>query len=232
MLPATRQIFVVFGVSPMERFWSDESRRAFARFENRVQFHWLEKLPAEAMKREVASLPKESVVLYGMLLRDADGLSFEGEDALIRLRAVSSVPVFACFESQMGVGIVGGRLLPDRSLGVKAAEVAARILHGEAPSSIQSPPLEAGPPTFDWRELQHWHIAEDRLPAGSLVLFRPPSFWRLYRWYSTWRPGDRIFTDSGSSRECSSSDCDATAPCGSSSRASEGCIRSPIPCLC
>ena len=83
----------------------------------------------------------------------------------------------------MGVGIVGGRLLPDRSLGVKAAEVAARILHGEAPSSIQSPPLEAGPPTFDWRELQHWYIAEDRLPAGSLVLFRPPSFWRLYRWY-------------------------------------------------
>ena len=83
----------------------------------------------------------------------------------------------------MGVGIVGGRLLPDRSLGVKAAGVAARILHGEAPSSIQSPPLEAGPPTFDWRELQHWYIAEDRLPAGSLVLFRPPSFWRLYRWY-------------------------------------------------
>ena len=43
--------------------------------------------------------------------------------------------------------------------------------------------MEAGPPTFDWRELQHWYIAEDRLPAGSLVLFRPPSFWRLYRWY-------------------------------------------------
>ena len=78
VLPATRQIVVVFGVSALERFWSDESRRAFARFENRVQFRWLEGLPVEAMKREVASLPRDSAVLYGMLLRDADGLSFEG----------------------------------------------------------------------------------------------------------------------------------------------------------
>jgi len=83
----------------------------------------------------------------------------------------------------MGVGIVGGRLHPDRSLGVKAAAVGARILQGEDPASIQSPPIEAGPPTFDWRELQRWHIAEDRLPPESAVLFRPPSFWRLYRWY-------------------------------------------------
>jgi len=43
--------------------------------------------------------------------------------------------------------------------------------------------MEPGPPTFDWRELQRWHIAEDRLPPGSSVLFRPPSFWWLYRWY-------------------------------------------------
>ena len=104
VLPATRQIFVVFGVSPMERFWSDESRRAFARFENRVQFRWLEKLPAEAMKREVASLPRESVLLYGMLLRDADGLSFEGEDALIRLRAVSKCAGLRVLREPNGCG--------------------------------------------------------------------------------------------------------------------------------
>jgi len=183
VLPATRQIVVVLGVSPLERFWSNEGRREIARFENRVLFRWLEGLPFEAMKRVVASLPKDSVVLFGLLLRDADGLSFEGEHALVRLRAVSSAPVFACYESQLGLGIVGGRLQPDRSLGVKAADVGVRILQGEAPSSIQSPSMEARPPTFDWRELERWHIAEDRLPPGSSILFRPPSFWRLYRWY-------------------------------------------------
>jgi len=99
VLPATRQIVIVFGVSPLERFWSDECHRAFTRFENRVQFRWLDGLSLDAMTREVASLPRDSAVVYGMLLRDADGLSFEREHALIRLRAVSSAPVFACFES-------------------------------------------------------------------------------------------------------------------------------------
>ena len=123
------------------------------------------------------------MVLYGLLLRDADGISFEENHALIRLRQVSIVPVFGFFESQMGVGIVGGRLHPDRSLGVKVAEVGARILRGEAPANIHSPAIVAGPPTFDWRELERWHIALDRLPAGRSVLFRPPSFWEVYRWY-------------------------------------------------
>jgi PAS domain S-box-containing protein len=183
LLPGTRQVVVVFGVSPLERFWSDECHRVFARFENRAHFRWLDGLSVEAIKREVASLPKDSVVLFGVLLRDADGLSFEGQHALIRLRVVSNAPVFGWFESQLGAGIVGGRLFPDRSLGVQAAGVGIRILQGDAPSSIELPPVEAGPPTFDWRELERWHIPENRLPPGSSVLFRPPSFWQVYRWY-------------------------------------------------
>jgi PAS domain S-box-containing protein len=183
VLPGTRQVVVVFGVSPLERFWSVECHRVFARFENRAHFRWLDGLSVETIEREVASLPKDSVVLFGVLLRDADGLSFEGQHALVRLRAVSNAPVFGWFESQLGAGIVCGRLFPDRSLGVKAAGVGARILQGDAPSSIQLPPVEAGPPTFDWRELERWHIAENRLPPGSSVLFRPPSFWQVYRWY-------------------------------------------------
>ncbi len=183
VLPATREIVVVIGVSPLERFWSAVGRREIARFENRVQFRWLDGLSVEAMTREVASLPKDSVVVYGLLLRDADGLSFEGQRALIRLKAASSAPVFGCYESQMGMGIVGGRLQPDRSLGVEAAIVGARILGGEEPSSISPPLLGAGPPTFDWRELERWHIPEGRLPPGSSILFRPPSFWRVYRRY-------------------------------------------------
>jgi PAS domain S-box-containing protein len=183
VLPGTREVVVVFGVSPLERFWSDECHRVFARYEGRVHFRWLEGQSFEAMKREVASLPRDSVVLYGLLLRDGDGLSFEGQHALIRLSAASNAPVFGYSESQMGVGIIGGRLFADRSFGVKAAEVGARILRGEDPSSIQSPPIAARPWTFDWRELERWHIGLDHLPAGSSVLFRPPSFWQLYRWY-------------------------------------------------
>jgi len=36
---------------------------------------------------------------------------------------------------------------------------------------------------FDWRELRRWGLDERRLPAGSIVSFRTPSAWDLYKWY-------------------------------------------------
>src|SRR5262249_43305828 len=37
-------------------------------------------------------------------------------------------------------------------------------------------------PVFDWRELRRWNVSEDRLPAGSDVLFRQPSLWEQHKW--------------------------------------------------
>jgi PAS domain S-box-containing protein len=182
VLPGTREVVVVFGVSPLERFWSNECRRVFTQFEERLRFRWLDGMSVDEMQRVVASLPKNTVVLYALVLRDAAGLSFEGQHALIRLKAAANAPVFGFFESQLGVGIVGGRLFPDRSLGVNAAAAGARILGGEGPASVQMPQMVARPWTFDWRELDRWQIPLNRLPAGSTVLFRPPSFWEIYRW--------------------------------------------------
>jgi C4-dicarboxylate-specific signal transduction histidine kinase len=56
-----------------------------------------------------------------------------------------------------------------------------RVLAGERPENI---PQETAPTamTVDWRELQRWGISEQSLPPGSVVRFRQPSFWQLYKW--------------------------------------------------
>src|SRR5207248_1561416 len=36
---------------------------------------------------------------------------------------------------------------------------------------------------FDWRELVRWGIAEHRLPPGSVVHYRSPRIWDLYKWH-------------------------------------------------
>jgi signal transduction histidine kinase len=61
------------------------------------------------------------------------------------------------------------------------AEAAVRILSGQSPSDLKIPAVGMGPPQYDWRELQHWNISEDRLPAGSVVRFREPTVWQNYR---------------------------------------------------
>ena len=64
----------------------------------------------------------------------------------------------------------------------KTWDVVVRILGGEKPADIETPPLEYGPAKFDWRQLQRWGISEKRLPANSEIFFREPPVWQTYRW--------------------------------------------------
>ncbi|MDA3961881.1 MAG: hypothetical protein PF961_13915 [Planctomycetota bacterium] len=61
-----------------------------------------------------------------------------------------------------------------------AAQMALRILAGESVSDI---PLGTSPvrAMFDYQQLQQFGIEEKILPAGSLVINRPFSFYATYR---------------------------------------------------
>ena len=34
---------------------------------------------------------------------------------------------------------------------------------------------------FDWRVLRRWNLDQHKLPAGSIILFREPTFWERYK---------------------------------------------------
>ncbi|MBL9126532.1 MAG: hypothetical protein JNL97_02740, partial [Verrucomicrobiales bacterium] len=181
VLPATTNIVFVLGASPFERYWTTLCRQELARYEGRVAIQYLNDLPLDRMCDHVASLPPRSAVLYAMLAIDAAGVPYEQEKALTRLRAASAAPVFGVFESQLGHGIVGGALLSLEDSGNRAARVALRLLRGEASRVPEEPESEPTRHRYDWRELERWRIDERRLPAGSEVLYRPPSSWEEHR---------------------------------------------------
>ena len=176
LLPDTTTVAVVFGDSPGERFWIDELRAEFAPFEN-LTFLWLNKLTLPDIRERVATLPPGTVVLYGLFLADAAGIPYEGDYAITQLHVASSVPIFGFLSYDMGKGIVGGALISNTEQSVAGAKVASRLLRGEAGREVSTTFLGPAPSQFDWRELQRWHIDENRLPPDSVVLFRPPSLW-------------------------------------------------------
>jgi signal transduction histidine kinase len=183
VLPNTRRLVVVLGDSPIERFWVTEMRRDLQPFADRLDLVWFNELSFEEMKRRAASLPSNSAILYALLAVDAAGVPNNLERSLGELKAVSNAPIFGLFESQLGAGIVGGRLISNRALAIDAAGVAVRILRGATPGSIEMPPRDPGTPVYDWRELQRWNIREQDLPTGSVVRFRAPTIWARYGGY-------------------------------------------------
>jgi hypothetical protein len=52
VLPETKNIVVIFGASPLEKFWLGEFRRELQKFINRVAFTWFNELSFEEIKRQ------------------------------------------------------------------------------------------------------------------------------------------------------------------------------------
>ena len=181
--PETNHVVVILGATSLERYWTAAFQEAFEPFTGRVKFTWVNDLSFDQILDLVSTLPPHSFVLLGLFMRDASGVTYNEDDALVRLHAVSQAPINGLYQHQMGLGIVGGRLYQGELEGVESARVAARILQGERASTF--PPLFIGtrPPTYDWRELTRWRISESRLPPGSVVLFRQPTAWERYRWH-------------------------------------------------
>jgi signal transduction histidine kinase len=179
--PDTTHIAWVVGASPLERFWTEEFRRASLPFENRISFEWFNDLPFEDMLKRISMLPPHSAAFFVDLRVDAAGVPLDRDLVLPRLRAATNAPIFSYIDSYLGLGIVGGPMLSSEEVGRRMAEAAIRILKGEVPGDLKIPPVIPGAAQYDWRELKRWNIDESRLPANSIIRFREPSVWEQYR---------------------------------------------------
>ena len=178
LLPKTREVFVVVGSGALARFWRQELTDQFSRFRDRLTFAWSNDLSLPEMLRRCASLPRNSVIFFLNFGMDAQGRTYADERVFAALHDSANAPMFGVQSVMLGHGIVGGRLMAIDDLGRSAADVAIRLVRGAPPKSINVLPQPPGRPLFDWRELQRWNIAENRLPPNSVVRYRSPSLWQ------------------------------------------------------
>ncbi len=179
--PATKNIVVIVGATPLERLWQGVFQKAAEPFAGRINFTYYSDLSFKQMQERVSTLPPDSYIFFLLLLRDAGGVTINADEALQRLHAVARAPINGIFDHQLGLGIVGGRLYQSERVGKAAAQIAIRILRGEPASSFPPTMIERLPPRYDWRELRRWKIDEKLLPPGSTVLFRVPTVWERHR---------------------------------------------------
>ena len=182
VLPDTTNIAFAIGASPLERLWVEELRQASQAFASRVTFEWLHEASLDEMVNRAATRPAHSTIFYAGVRADAQGVPHEEDRVFAMLRAAANAPIFSYADINFGHGIVGGPHVSTQDIGRETATVAIRILSGEAPAKINTPPLGLKAPMYDWRELQRWNIDEARLPPGSVVYFREPTTWQRYRW--------------------------------------------------
>jgi len=182
MQPDTRNVVVVSGSSQIDDKNLTKAQTQFHSFEGRVEFTYLTGLPMEELEQRLANLPEHTIIFYITLYRDGAGHGFTLMDSVARVARASRLPMYSVIDRLIEAGSIGGFVVSVEADGKEVANVALRVLAGEKPADI---PIRVGDTNrymFDWRQLRRWNIDERRLPPGSILLFRQPTFWELYKW--------------------------------------------------
>jgi PAS domain S-box-containing protein len=181
--PQARKVIVVSGVSPTNKIVVERLQAEFRSYEGRAEFSYMIGEPVAEVKRQLAALDTRSIVIFSGFTSDKLGNVYTGPEVLSLVAPTSGAPIYGTTDTLMGLGITGGKLLDFEETGKRLGELTQRVLAGEKPEQI---PQETGPSVMvvDWRELQRWGIGEGRLPSGTVVRFRQPSFWEVYKWYA------------------------------------------------
>lgn len=140
-------------------------------------------LPIQEMSSMAERASEDSLILYLVHDRDKDGRSFATpQEVVAQLAEASAVPIFGLYDTLMGSGVIGGVMAPVEGQGRKAGSLAAQILNGRPPADLSFTNTGDNSVLLDWRQLQRWKIAENRLPHQATLLFRQPTIWEKY-WY-------------------------------------------------
>ena len=159
----------------------EQAQGLFEQYEKRLKFSFLEHRTMEQLQKDVAALQKGTIVFAFIFSRDELGRIWSHEYNLTRLASACPAPIYSVWEFYLGHGLVGGMLASGFTQGETAARLGMRILRGENASDIPVVLKSPNRYMFDYHYLKLHHIDFARLPENSMVVNRPFSVFREYR---------------------------------------------------
>lgn len=180
--PDVKRIVVIGGTTEVDQAVINRVVQAANSFRDKIEFELWNNRSIDEILNGAKSLPPETAIFFTRMFRDGAGQAVISANTAQSIGKAANVPVYALTDAALGSGIVGGSVSDIARLGRRAGEVAHEVLSGTNPAAIPLEILSQGTPIFDWRALKRWNISEQRLPAGSLVRFRPNTFWDQYKW--------------------------------------------------
>jgi len=175
--PETKQIVFVVDNTPTGEYLWGQIQENFKYYEDVGMTRIDESSSLEQIEDEVSKLSDDAIVLFGTYNHDKSGRYYSYGEAAACVSKASARPMYGYSVQVLPYGIVGGKLFGGFYHGQIAAEMAQRILAGEAVRDI---PVITEPQTqtmFDYNQMQRWGIKESDLPEESIIVNEPYSFY-------------------------------------------------------
>ncbi len=174
--PGTKEVLIINDPGNAGSRMREELEKLFPLYRNKVRFRFETSSDLDAICRDVAALPKDSLVFYTFFYGSPSTQFHENTESISRITGSARVPVYGVYGFNLGHGIVGGKLISAFDHGKTAGEMALGILGGKPVTAV---PVRYGNPSrymFDHRELARFQIPGNLLPEGSGIINEPDAF--------------------------------------------------------
>jgi PAS domain S-box-containing protein len=141
--------------------------------------YWEDPKLSELIARS-GTFPPGTVVLDMATLADDAGSPLGQLSTTRKVSEALGLPIYSCWETLLGNGIVGGLVSGGFQQGEAAAKLALQILRGADADSLPVVRYGTSRAMFDYTQLERFGIPERRLPRKSIVINRPPTLYERY----------------------------------------------------
>ena len=131
---------------------------------------FLEDLSFENMLSKVKELPDNSAILLLAFNKDKNDRYISFLELVNEVTEKSPVPVYGGWKIFLGKGIVGGLIVSGYKQGIKAGEIALKIISG---TDVNSIPIILEAPSefmFDFSKIKQFKIESTKLPENSEII--------------------------------------------------------------
>ncbi len=180
--PDTTHVAVITDATTTGRVYREQAAATAGEFPG-LKYVFIDgfELTHEEMTARLKGLPETAMGLLLVWLRDKNNDFMPIERGYPLISQSARFPIYGVLDVMIKYGIVGGKLQYGPHHGAAAANYALRILNGEKaaaiPVSLESPNTYM----FDYRQMRRFAIPKSALPAGSILLNEPESFYYKYK---------------------------------------------------
>jgi signal transduction histidine kinase len=183
LLPKTSKLMILSGSSKMDQWFKNLAWKGMSSRTSELELVDLSGLSPAQAAEEISKAGSDAAALLLTYEVDKQNNRYNTTEYLQDLRKLSAIPIFGCYDTLLGQGIVGGALISPVEQGQIAGRLAARILNGESADQVPEVLDRTYSLAFDGEVLETFGIPESRLPEGSKIINRKPNMWSQYGRY-------------------------------------------------
>lgn len=170
--PGTKEIFIivdnsVYGIA------SKKILQSLAPEYKNIKFVFSEETDIYKVKNQINSLPKNTVIYFGYVFKDKNGISISDTTTSDILFKNSNIPMYSRTYVNTIKNSVGGMVTYSEGFGNSIGKLVLRILNGESPSNIPVTEDNSHKYEFNYIQLKKFNINLNSLPKNSVILNKP-----------------------------------------------------------